>query len=230
MDIFIKNDAYEGPLDLLLALIKKREMSIYDLKISEITADYIEKMNEIEVTQYDTIAKFVALASVLIEIKSEMLLADNLEANDPREKLVKEIENYQAYKESVERLRELKELEKQHFKREETSVRKVSKKGTIADLINSYNAILQPPSITNFDRMMNEYSKVSYTIEDRTEHLLNLLKTKPLVFKDFFSVMSSREEMVITFSALLEIVKSQKISIYIEEEKIYIKKSEKRDT
>jgi len=215
-NFIIKFDEFEGPLDLLIDLIKKRELDIYDLPMSVITKDFINsielmKENDIEVT-----AKFTAMASLLLKIKTQMLLPSSKEV-DPRNILVKEIEEYEKYKSNLERIKELQFIEQKYFKRRKRDVAKKKKKGSILDVINSYNVIIRKKQLKERNMKLEELSKKlaesKFTIDDQMQYLKDF--SSDIDVEKLFEGINDLEEMVVTFSALLELVKVQYFRVEI---------------
>ncbi|NGY88435.1 segregation/condensation protein A [Bacillus megaterium] len=126
-NFIIKFDEFEGPLDLLIELIKKRELDIYDLPMSVITKDFINSIELMKENNIEVTAKFTAMASLLLKIKTQMLLPSPKEV-DPRNILVKEIEEYEKYKSNLERIKELQFIEQKYFKRRKTRCSKEKEK------------------------------------------------------------------------------------------------------
>ncbi|QJX80111.1 segregation and condensation protein A [Priestia megaterium] len=209
-NFIIKFDEFEGPLDLLIELIKKRELDIYDLPMSVITKDFINSIELMKENNIEVTAKFTAMASLLLKIKTQMLLPSSKEV-DPRNILVKEIEEYEKYKSNLERIKELQFIEQKYFKRRKRDVAKKKKKGSILDVINSYNVIIRKKQLKERNMKLEELSKKlaesKFTIDDRMHYLKNL--SGSIDVQKLFEDINDLEEMVVTFSALLELVKVQ---------------------
>ncbi|WP_341285827.1 segregation and condensation protein A, partial [Priestia megaterium] len=157
-NFIIKFDEFEGPLDLLIELIKKRELDIYDLPMSVITKDFIGSIELMKENNIEVTAKFTAMASLLLKIKTQMLLPSSKEV-DPRNILVKEIEEYEKYRSNLERIKELQFIEQKYFKRRKRDVAKKKKKGSILDVINSYNVIIRKKQLKERNMKLEELSK-----------------------------------------------------------------------
>lgn len=230
MDYIIRIENFEGPLELLLELIKKRAMNIHDLQISQITNDFIKSLHEMQNQNIEVTSDFMEMASMLLEIKSKMLLPIEKEKGDPRAELVQQLLDYQEYKESIEKLRELKIFEQKFFKRQRIEKVKVKKMGNLQDIFKSYQLIVEKKFKEKFnplDKLTEELSRSRYTMEDRIESLKSILEDHRLNIEVYFDNMNDKEEMIVTFGALLELVKVQYIDITIEEEgSIFIEKRE----
>lgn len=215
-NFIIKFDEFEGPLDLLIELIKKRELDIYDLPMSVITKDFIGSIELMKENNIEVTAKFTAMASLLLKIKTQMLLPSSKEV-DPRNILVKEIEEYEKYRSNLERIKELQFIEQKYFKRRKRDVAKKKKKGSILDVINSYNVIIRKKQLKERNMKLEELSKKlaesKFTIDDRMHYLKNL--SDSIDVQKLFEDINDLEEMVVIFSALLELVKVQYFRVEI---------------
>ncbi|MDU9694236.1 segregation/condensation protein A [Priestia aryabhattai] len=215
-NFIIKFDEFEGPLDLLIDLIKKRELDIYDLPMSVITKDFINSIELMKENNIEVTAKFTAMASLLLKIKTQMLLPSSKEV-DPRNILVKEIEEYEKYKSNLERIKELQFIEQKYFKRRKRDVAKKKKKGSILDVINSYNVIIRKKQLKERNMKLEELSKKlaesKFTIDDQMQYLKDF--SSDIDVEKLFEGINDLEEMVVTFSALLELVKVQYFRVEI---------------
>ena len=230
LDYIIRTGNFEGPFELLLDLIKKRAMNIYDLQISQITKDYMESIHEMQEQNIEVTSDFMEMASMLLEIKTKMMIPAEKEKADPRAELVRQLLDYQEYKESIERLRELKQIEQMFFKRQRIEKVKVKKMGNTDDIMKIYQTILMKKfqnqnTYSPLDKLTEELSRFRYTMEDRIEALKVLLEEQRLNVESYFDDMNDKEEMVVTFGALLELVKTQYIDIIVDpDETIFIVK------
>lgn len=221
MDYIIKLDEFEGPMDLLLELIRKHEMDIYDLQISKITKDYLITIDNMKENDIDVTSDFIELASTLLQVKAKLLIPVEVEKEDPREELVQQILDYKEYKKAVEKMQELKDIENKFFKREKDIKIRKKKKGTIQDLINSYQAMMKKKferKPNPLDMLTNELTRFNYTIEGQMDFIKHNLEIGKINIIDFFNDLDEKEEAITTFSALLELVKTQYITILINEE------------
>lgn len=220
--VLYKLENFEGPLDLLLHLITKNKVSIYDIPIVEITDQYLEAIEGIEESQLDNTSEFLVLAAQLLLIKSKMLLPKEEvleEEEDPREELARRLLEYQKYKEASQELRKTEFWSRYMFFKESEKIDfpapPYDKHHETDELINAFNSILQrqirkekPKKKAFFGIVGRE--KVS--VEDMTKKVCSMLsKKKNLPFKSLFKKGDSKPEMVATFLALLELIKSNKI-------------------
>lgn len=224
-----KLDSFEGPLDLLLHLITKNKVNIYDIPILSITDQYLEAIDGIEDSKLDNASEFIVMAAQLLYIKSKMLLPKEEEEDeeDPREDLAARLLEYQKYKEASKELRKtefwskymiFKEPEKINF-----PVPEYNKSHSVAELTDAFAAIMErrqrkeKPEKKAFSGIVGR-EKVS--VDDMVEKVCKMLvKTKKLKFQSIFKKEDSKPEMIATFLAILEMIKLNKIRADYDEEK-----------
>ncbi len=217
-------DGFEGPLDLLLHLIKENKMDIFDIEINLITEQYLKYINNLEKVNLE-ISEYLVLASELIEIKAKMLLPKKkqemeIEEEDPREELVNKLLEYQAYKEISKDLKEKEELRSEiytkapekysNYQEEETTF----EGGSVDLLIDAFKKFLIRKEE---EKPLNtKVTKKGISVSSRTHEIKNLLKEKGKVsFYQMFSIRS-REYIVVTFLAILEMAKNKELIIHQE--------------
>ena len=217
---FIIND-FEGPLDLLLHLIKTSKMDIYDIKINEITKqyiDFIDKMKELNLT---IASEYLVMASELTLIKSKMLLPRNdleLEEEDPRENLVNRLVEYQKYKEMIEDFKILEQERKDIFTKEPINLKditdeKVKNDGeiTLDDLMKALENFLKRKEYEK--PLETKKKKKELLVSERTKEIKDILKTKKRVsFFELFQI-KTKEYVVVTFLSILEMAKLGELKI-----------------
>ncbi|MCK2000643.1 segregation/condensation protein A [[Brevibacterium] frigoritolerans] len=222
-NIVIRFDEFEGPMDLLVELIKKRELDIYDLPMSVITKDFIKNIELMKEKDIEVTSNFTEMASLLLKIKTQMLLPSTKE--DPRNQLVKEIEEYEKYKSNLETLKELHFIEQKYFKRTKRDISKKKKTGSIIDVLQSYNLIMRKKQLKERNLKLEELSKKlsesKISIDDQMHYLKNYPDGDINVLA-LFEKIDDLEEMVVTFSALLELVKVQFFRIEIQDENVIL--------
>lgn len=221
-EILYKLDTFEGPLDLLLTLIQKNKVSIYDIPIVEITAQYLEAIDGIEQSQLENTSEFLVMAAQLLLIKSKMLLPkkeEDEEEEDPREELARRLEEYQKFKEASLELRKT-EFSTRYmvFKGEEKikfPIPEYSRHHETSELIDAFNNILArrirkaAPEKRAFSGIVGR-EKVS--VDDMVEKICKQLsRSKRLSFQSLFREEDSKPEMIATFLAVLEMIKLSKI-------------------
>jgi segregation and condensation protein A len=224
-DYAIKLDIFEGPLDLLLYLIKKNEIDIYNIPVALITQQYLEYLNIIKSLNLDLAGEYLVMASTLIHIKSRMLLpvpeepsAEDLE-DDPRAELVRQLLEYQTFKEAATELSQRPLLERDVFKRS-AALPEETKKTTdedelievsIFELIEAFHNIVA--RLDKKELMEIDLEKLSLTdiINDVMERLM---LEKNLTFEELLGERKDRRRVVYTFLALLELIKLKMIKAY----------------
>ncbi|MFW2488939.1 segregation/condensation protein A [Clostridium chromiireducens] len=226
----IKINDFEGPFDLLLHLIKKNQMSIYNVKIFEITNQYLNYINEMKKMDLDITSEFIVVAATLIEIKSKHLLPkikkeDENEEDEERnllEKLIvyKKIKGVSAFfKERYISAGEVygKKPEVIEEKKEENIKQDLFKEISLIGLYNIYNNLLE--IYNNKQNRNNVIQKKiyvdKYRIEDKLEYIMNKLKYENV--NSFYEIIENCEcklECVVTFLALLEMIKQRMVKVY----------------
>ena len=226
--LLYKLDSFEGPLDLLLHLISKNKVSIYDIPIVEITAQYLDAIRGIEELELENTSEFLVLAAQLLYIKSKMLLPKNEEEEeeDPREDLARRLLEYQQYKEASKELRKTEFASKYMFFKQEEAIKfpipEYDKKHSVDELIDAFGSILQrkirllKPEKRAFSGIVGR-EKVS--ISDMSERLrARLQKSRKISFISAFDGAKSKPELVAIFLAILELISQNEISADFSEE------------
>ena len=221
MSYKIQLEKFEGPLDLLLYLIKKNDIDICDIPIAQITDQYMEYIGMMKMLDLDIVGDFLVMAATLMQIKSRMLLPpDPLAAEeqaDPRDELAQRLQEYQQFKQVAEELkaketrrqdlfaRTVDEEQLDHLKEES---REVFFEATLFDLINALNAALKNlPAQKTYDVQAEEY-----TVEGKIHAIFHLLlEHGRLTLLELFHKTSGKPEMVVTFIAILELVRLKEI-------------------
>lgn len=220
---FVIND-FEGPLDLLLHLIKTSEMSIYDIKIEKITKQYLDFINSMENMNLSIASEYLVMASELIEIKSRMLLPNKKDMDedeyeeDPRENLINRLIEYKKYKDMIDTFKALEEERQDIFTKEpinlsEYRTEEVTNDGGLSldDLLNALNNFLKRKE--DEKPVSTKITKKEISVKDRTVQIRNILsKKKKVSFYDLFEV-KTKEYVVVTFLSILEMAKYGEINI-----------------
>ena len=216
---FIIND-FEGPLDLLLHLIKTSKMDIYDIKIEEITSQYLDFINRMNELNLDVASEYLVMASELTLIKSKMLLPrheDEEEEEDPRENLVNRLIEYQRYKEMIDEFKSLERDRKDIFTKDPMNLYEYSdpikNDGdiTLDNLVEALNKFLQRKE--DEKPLETKIARKELLVTDRTNEIRSLLKKKKKIsFFDLFEI-KKREYVVVTFLSILEMAKKGEITI-----------------
>ena len=226
MDYKIVLDGFEGPLDLLLSLIERAKIDIYDIPINIITEQYIEYIYAMEELNLSIASEFIMMAATLLEIKSKMLLpqevviVDDEEIEiDPREELIQRLIEYKKYKEAAEELRVSEDIEsKVYYKpREDLSNFDDIYEDIQFDLkllLKSINRIIGRRGMGNITMDISEIQREEFTLKDCMDELLIKLKLKNrIIFEDLLSENFSRNEIVTYFLSVLELLKLRKIKV-----------------
>ena len=216
---FVIND-FEGPLDLLLHLIKTSKMDIYDIKIEEITAQYLDFINRMNELNLDVASEYLVMASELTLIKSKMLLPrqdEEEEEEDPRENLVNRLIEYQKYKDMIDEFKSLERDRKDIFTKDPMNLYEYSdpikNDGdiTLDNLVEALNKFLQRKE--DEKPLETKIARKEILVTDRTNEIRSLLKKKKKVsFFDLFEV-KTKEYVVVTFLSILEMAKKGEIVI-----------------
>ena len=226
MEMEFKINDFEGPLDLLLHLIKESKMDIMNIEIEAITKQYVEFLEKQEKMNLEVSSEYLVLASELIEIKSKMLLPNNKmdeeEEVDPREELINRLLEYKAYKDITKVLQEKELLRKdiftklpENFNNYVPEVHEIHADVTLDDLISAFQKYYQR-------KLDNKPLKTKVTINEisvssRRSEIKHLLKKKNrMSFFELFPIMT-KEYIVATFLAILEMAKNREIRIIQEE-------------
>ncbi|MGO1580036.1 MAG: segregation and condensation protein A [Peptoniphilaceae bacterium] len=230
MEYCINLKAYEGPMELLVDLIKKNEVDIYDIPIHIITNQFLEYIAQAKELNMDLASDFILMASTLLEIKSKMLLPKyTFESNngeiedegDPREDLVNKILEYEKYKLVTEELRKSEEYEKKAFYKLQEDFTHLDE----SEFLKNLNVDLLYKSIKNIIKRNRENSIVSeinldeFSIEMANNSLnLRLKVDKEFYFFSLLSDYPSREEIIVYFLAVLELIKLGRINVLQKED------------
>lgn len=227
-------NTFEGPLDLLLHLIEKAKVDIYDIPISEITDQYMEYLNKAEEIDMEITSEFLVMASTLLEIKSKMLLPSVKEDNegiqmemeevDPRMELVKRLVEYKKYKKAAEKLKDYEQRQNKVFykPKEEISqyITEDAEEDTVLDdieleqLADILNNILKKRKIKAEPIDINEIQRDEITLEECMEDLkFRLNVERKIEFSQLFDENTTNSEIIITFLSILELAKLKYIRV-----------------
>ncbi len=220
----VKLDLFEGPLDLLLHLIKKSEVDIYDIPIATITEQYLEYLDILKTLNLDIVGEYLLMAATLIHIKSKTLLPapeesggdDDEEVGDPREELVKRLLEYQRYKDASKHMYNRNLLGRDvftvgHVDKDELGKEDEFKSLSIFSLIDTLQTVLKKAPADTLISIPHE----RFSIVDKIDHIMQLLSgTRSATFISFFHPAAPRVEIVVTFLAILELAKMRMIRLY----------------
>lgn len=214
-------DNFDGPLDLLLHLIKEQDIDIYDIKIEDITKQYLDYIRHMKELNLEIASEYLVMASELIEMKSKMLLPKKKEKEDddyeedPRELLIERLLAYKRYKEVTSEFKDLELTRKMVFTREPDNLNRYVKEDEnsedlgVADLIDTFNNLLKRKEL---DRpIATKITKKELSVTEKVNKIKNILRNKKKInFEDIFEV-STKEEVIISFLSVLEMVKKDEI-------------------
>lgn len=216
-------DKFEGPLDLLLHLIKENNIDIYDIKIEEVTKQYLDYIKAMKDLNLSIASEYLVMASELLEMKSKMLLPkkevqeDDDYEEDPKELLIQRLLNYKKYKEVTSEFKELEKTRKQVFTKEPSNLSYYAinedKKDDVSltDLMNAVNELLKRKEL---DRPLEtKITKKELSVTEKVNKIRHILKDKKEVkFEELFEV-ETKEEVIVSFLSILEMVKKNEITL-----------------
>ena len=228
MDMTFKLQVFEGPLDLLLYLIEKNKVNIYDIPIVEITAQYMEYVNQMKKDNLDTLSEFLVMAATLLDIKSKMLLPkkeeEEQEQEDPRAELVQQLLEYKMYKCMAN---ELKDAGKVWYKKkdipdevlayeEPVNLEELVGDIRLSDLNRIFQSIMKRQE-EKIDKVRSKFGKIEkeeVSLEEKMEYLTDYAAShKHFSFRGMLTASSSKVEVIVTFLAILELMKTGKLTI-----------------
>ncbi len=221
MDYKVKLDIFEGPLDLLLHLIKEQKIDIYDIPIALITGQYVEYLEMMKTLNLDIAGEFLVMAATLTHIKSKMLLPsqetedEETEEGDPREELVRRLLEHKKYREAALGLREKESYQREIFTREKGDISSVDDEDllvdvTVFDLLNAFKMVMKDISY----KVPYEISIDEMSVSEKQNYIMDRLNEfHTITFDSLFAVMTHRIEVVATFLALLELIRLRVIRI-----------------
>jgi len=222
MSYKVRLEIFEGPLDLLLYLVKKDHLNIYDIPIAKVTEQYLKYLELMQLLDLNIAGEFLVMAATLMQIKSKMLLpaeeATVTEEEDPRAELVRRLLEYEKFKEVAETLRQREAGQQEVFKRPKSEVSKIEDRSTgevyfeasIFDLINAFTKALEEVPKDLF----YEVIKDEFTIESKVHEILHLMMIGPRKsVAELFSKAKHKMEVIVIFLAILELIRVKEIVI-----------------
>jgi segregation and condensation protein A len=213
---------FEGPFDLLLYFIKRDEINIYDIPIAKITQEFLNYIKLMQYFDLELAGEFILMASNLMYIKAQMLLPrpkdeDGDEIEDPRNLLVERLLEYKQIKEGATEIRNLEESERYRYYRDifQADLRLVDdtenyKNTNLFDLLKAFKKAIER---NNYQEVEHHVNFEPITIEEKSEFIMEKLRTKPKL--SFFEITDNmgRQHIVVTFLAILDMIKNKKIVI-----------------
>ncbi|MEX1128271.1 MAG: segregation/condensation protein A [Vicinamibacterales bacterium] len=219
----VRLEHFEGPLDLLLHLIKRHEVSIYDIPITSITKQYLEYIDLMQELNLDVAGEFLVMAATLIHIKSRMLLprVDPTQEDpeeDPREALVRRLLEHQKFKAAAELLHERETLRSAQWTRPDGPIAEIAGEAPEPEIEVDLFSLIS--AFRNVVERARERPKMylpgeQIAIEDRIEQLMaRLSETEACGFEDLFADVESRAGLIVTFLALLEMIRLKLVRVF----------------
>lgn len=218
---------FEGPFDLLLYFIKRDELNIYDIPIAKITDEFLQYIRLIRIFDLELAGDFILMASNLMYIKSQLLLpietieGEDENQEDPRKQLVQRLLEYKQIKEAAISLRNHEEENKYNYyrnlfeaDRKQFNESENFKNATLFDLLNAFQKVFKKNIVETNEHIV---SIAPLTVEEQSEIIVNILNEKNRIFFFEFISNQSKEMIVLTFLALLDLVKYRKILIFQDE-------------
>ncbi|HNX80886.1 MAG TPA: segregation/condensation protein A [Candidatus Omnitrophota bacterium] len=221
MSYKVKLELFEGPLDLLLYLVKKDHLNIYDIPIAAVTEQYLKYIELMRLLDLNVAGEFLVMAATLMQIKSKMLLPPEetplsaTEEEDPRAELVRRLLEYEKFKEIAETLRQREAAQSEIFKRQPAPEKKETPRtnevyfeASLFDLINAFSKALEEIP----KEVFYEVIKDEFTVEDKVHQILHFLLVQPAVkLSELFSKAKNKIEIVVTFLGILELIRMKEV-------------------
>lgn len=221
MNYTVTIDKFEGPLDLLLHLIKQADIDIFEIKISEITNQYLLYISKMKQLNLNIDSEYLTMAADLIEMKSRELLPSNeeeIDEEDPREELINRLLEYQKYKEISETFKDLEEERKELFTKDPSLLNefkddgiRISEDVTLDDLIKAFAKFKEKKS---FEKPLNTVvTKKEYSVHQRSKEIMTrLTKKKQMDFEELFDIYT-KDYIVVTFLSILDLARKGNLLI-----------------
>ena len=220
----IKLDIFEGPFDLLLFLIRKHEVDIYDIPIHDITNQFLEYIELMKMLDLEVAGEFIEMAATLMNIKARMLLPRQVglsedDVEDPRTELVEQLLEYQRFKYAAGEMSEYEEKQRQRYIRKYFQYADVSHEITndkyledisLFDLLLAFKKALDNmPKVT-----YHEVRRIEVTIEQQIDYIVrSLVNNQMILFSELVQGITEKIIIIVTFVALLELIKTRRIIV-----------------
>lgn len=233
MEYTVTIDKFEGPLDLLLHLIKQADIDICDISILDITKQYMEYINKMEEMNLNIASEYLIMAAELLEMKSNMLLPrpkleDDEYEEDPREKLIKKLLEYEQYKQITSDFKELELSRKEVYTKEPSDLKEFKVEvdetgnGSVDDLLLAFQKFLERKEL---EKPLNtKITNKEYSVGVRSNEIRTILKNKKKLYFDELFEEFNKTYIVVTFLSVLNLARKQELRIEQENnfEKIYL--------
>ena len=236
MSYTVKLEAFEGPFDLLFHLIEKSKVDIYNIPIAQITEQYLEYLNTLQIFDLEIASEFLVMAATLIEIKSKMLLPDkkedqlsmDIDEEDPRQDLVKRLIEYRKFKNAAQEFKKREDLYKKIFYKPQEELDQYIEQGTkelleldLEDLLEAFQKLLDKRKKQDDQEIkFNNIEREEISIEKKIDQIKNqFIVQNFLYFHQLILNTYSKAEAIITFLATLELIKIK--YILIKQDKVF---------
>src|SRR5512137_39559 len=220
----VKFEVFEGPLDLLLYLIKKEEVDIYEVNLTRLATQFIEYIETMRMLDLEIAGEFLVMAATLMYIKSRELLPVDQQApvegeeegEDPRWELIRQLVEYKKFKDAAAQLQVLEARQEDVFPRTPSKLEfeveaPARAEASIFDLVNAVNAVLKR---VGQREDLRDIFEDKWTVSEKIEHLMRVLAERASVrFSELFEGVTSRSEVVVTFLALLELIRLRQVTV-----------------
>ena len=231
LEVFL--EAFEGPLDLLLYLIRRQNLDILDIPIAEITKQYMGYIAMLDEMQFELAAEYLVMAAILAEIKSRMLLprlqSDDEDEDDPRAELVRRLQEYERFKQAAENLDDLPRAGRDFVVAEafmtQQHVVQIPPEVDLADMLDALRDVLGRAELFSHHQIQME----PLSVRERMTSIIDQLRKNPYMeFQFFFTPEEGRMGVVVTFLALMELIRERIVDIIQNEPmgQIYVKSPE----
>lgn len=215
-------DKFSGPLDLLLHLIKQSNIDIYDIKIEEITNQYLDYINKMEELNLNIASSYLVMAAELIEMKASLLLpkpeiAEDEYEEDPKEKLIQRLIEYQNYKDVISKFHDLEQERQQYYTKKASDISeydietKLNDDIQLSDLLKAFEKFLQKKEDNK--PLNTKITSKEYSITKRSKEIKDIIKNKKRVnFKELFNI-NTKSYIIVTFLSILVLAKNNDIRL-----------------
>lgn len=218
----VQFEIFEGPLDLLLYLVKKEEVDIYEVNLTKLATEFVAYVDLMRELDLDIAGEFLVMAATLMYIKSRELLPKDQQlviegeedGEDPRWELIRQLVEYKKFKDAAGRLQELEHAQENVYRRTapkldfQAPVQRVQV--SIFDLVNAVNGILKRFATADTRDIFED----KWTVSEKIEAIATLIRERTAVkFSELFAAATSRTEVVVTFLAMLELIRLKQIVI-----------------
>ncbi len=219
VDYSTKLDNFEGPLDLLLHLIKEAKIEIKDIFVSQVTEQFLAYMNGLSILDVDKASDYLNMAATLLEIKSKSILPkiEEYVEDDPETALIRQLEEYKLFKEVSAKLKDQENVERFYKEPDKNvgDVKIVYSDFNLDGLISAFSKLLmRVDDKRKQENVLKEIPKEIFTVKDKVEHIRSVLLERTSVsFFEMFTNYYTKSELITTFQAMLELLKMQYLTV-----------------